>query len=61
MCFWYCCSNDGHFNGKKNSFFRDTPTAAGPNSFGKGRLGFCDRQRMIQKEIEKEIQRLQDS
>ncbi|KAK2162354.1 hypothetical protein LSH36_100g10013 [Paralvinella palmiformis] len=40
---------------------RETPTAAGPNSFGKGRLGFCDRQRMIQKEIEKEIQKLQDS
>jgi len=31
--------------------FRDTPTAAGPNSFGKGRLGFCNRQQSIQKEL----------
>ncbi|KAK2186021.1 hypothetical protein NP493_216g02035 [Ridgeia piscesae] len=30
---------------------RDTPTAAGPNSFGKGRLGFCNRQQSIQKEL----------
>ncbi|XP_033739578.1 PEST proteolytic signal-containing nuclear protein-like [Pecten maximus] len=35
---------------------RDTPTAAGPNSFGKGRLGFCDRQKMVEKEIIKHIE-----
>ena len=31
--------------------YRDTPTAAGPNSFGKGRLGFCNRQQAIQKDL----------
>ncbi|OWF49000.1 PEST proteolytic signal-containing nuclear protein-like [Mizuhopecten yessoensis] len=35
---------------------RDTPTAAGPNSFGKGRLGFCDRQKMVEKEIIQHIE-----
>ncbi|KAI0207791.1 hypothetical protein LSAT2_007534 [Lamellibrachia satsuma] len=30
---------------------RDTPTAAGPNSFGKGRLGFCNIQQAIQKDL----------
>ncbi|XP_069104937.1 PEST proteolytic signal-containing nuclear protein-like [Argopecten irradians] len=35
---------------------RDTPTAAGPNSFGKGRLGFCDRQKMVEKEIIKHME-----
>ncbi|GAB1606885.1 PEST proteolytic signal-containing nuclear protein-like isoform X1 [Argonauta hians] len=32
---------------------RDTPTAAGPNSYGKGRLGFCDRQKIFEREIKK--------
>ncbi|XP_025098512.1 PEST proteolytic signal-containing nuclear protein-like [Pomacea canaliculata] len=32
---------------------RETPTAAGPNSFGKGRLGFCDRQKIIERELVK--------
>ncbi|XP_041354431.1 PEST proteolytic signal-containing nuclear protein-like [Gigantopelta aegis] len=32
---------------------RDTPTAAGPNSFGKGKLGFSDRQSLYVKELKK--------
>ncbi|CAD5118725.1 DgyrCDS7406 [Dimorphilus gyrociliatus] len=31
---------------------KDTPTAAGPNSFGKTGMGFCNRQRIIEKELE---------
>ena len=34
-------------------FYRDTPTAAGPNSYGKGRLGFSDRQKIFEREIKK--------
>lgn len=37
---------------------RDTPTAAGPNSFGKSRLGFCDTQRTherLMKEIAEKV------
>lgn len=37
---------------------RDTPTAAGPNSFGKGRLGFVDRNKAIEKEIQKKLEEL---
>lgn len=37
---------------------KDTPTAAGPNSFGKNRLGFCDRQKVIQREIQKEMDKI---
>ena len=31
---------------------RETPTASGPNSFGKGKMGFCDRRALIKKELE---------
>ncbi|ESO89367.1 hypothetical protein LOTGIDRAFT_229218 [Lottia gigantea] len=34
---------------------RETPTAAGPNSFGKGKLGFTNHHRILEKEIEKQI------
>ncbi|XP_013393401.1 PEST proteolytic signal-containing nuclear protein [Lingula anatina] len=34
---------------------RDTPTAAGPNSFGKGQYGFCDRRKMMEKELKKQM------
>ena len=34
---------------------RDTPTAAGPNSFGKGKMGFCDRQKIIQRELQQQM------
>ena len=35
--------------------YRDTPTAAGPNSFGKGKMGFCDRQKIIQRELQQQM------
>ena len=38
--------------------YRDTPTAAGPNSFGKGRLGFVDRNKAIEREIQKKLEEL---
>ncbi|XP_061177383.1 PEST proteolytic signal-containing nuclear protein-like [Saccostrea echinata] len=34
---------------------RDTPTSTGPNSFGKGRLGFSDRNSLFQKEMLKQM------
>ncbi|XP_064595588.1 PEST proteolytic signal-containing nuclear protein-like [Liolophura sinensis] len=34
---------------------RNTPTAAGPNSFGKSRLGFCDRQKVLEREIKQQM------
>ena len=37
---------------------RETKTAAGPNSFGKGNLGFCDRTRMIERELKKQMEEL---
>ncbi|KAA0199855.1 hypothetical protein HAZT_HAZT007264 [Hyalella azteca] len=36
----------------------DTPTSAGPNSFGKSRIGFCDSKKVYEKkmkETEKEL------
>ncbi|XP_071134878.1 PEST proteolytic signal-containing nuclear protein-like isoform X1 [Mytilus edulis] len=37
---------------------RETPTAAGPNSFGKGRLGFVDRNKAIERDIQKQLEDL---
>lgn len=37
---------------------RETPTAAGPNSFGKGRLGFVDRNKAIEREIQQKLEEL---
>ncbi|XP_052244771.1 PEST proteolytic signal-containing nuclear protein-like isoform X2 [Dreissena polymorpha] len=37
---------------------RETPTAAGPNSFGKGNLGFCDRNKMIERDLQKQMEQL---
>ncbi|KAK8403704.1 hypothetical protein O3P69_000061 [Scylla paramamosain] len=34
---------------------RDTPTSAGPNSFGKTRMGFCDSKKIYEKQL-KEVQ-----
>ena len=31
---------------------RDTRTAEGPNSFSKGKLGFCNRQKVMMRELE---------
>jgi hypothetical protein len=42
----------------ENNFCRDTPTSAGPNSFGKSRIGFCDSKKVYEKkmkETEKEL------
>ncbi|XP_063593623.1 PEST proteolytic signal-containing nuclear protein-like isoform X2 [Penaeus indicus] len=30
---------------------RDTPTSAGPNSFGKTRMGFCDSKKIYEKQL----------
>ena len=38
--------------------FRDTITASGPNSFGKGKHGFVDRQKIIEKELQEEMDRI---
>ncbi|XP_078323968.1 PEST proteolytic signal-containing nuclear protein-like [Crassostrea virginica] len=35
---------------------RETPTSTGPNSFGKGRFGFCDRNSLFQKELKKKME-----
>jgi len=34
---------------------RNTPTASGPNSFGKSRLGFCDYRAMQERELAKQV------
>lgn len=34
---------------------RDTPTSAGPNSFGKTRMGFCDSKKIYEKQL-KDVQ-----
>ncbi|KAL5009934.1 hypothetical protein ScPMuIL_012239 [Solemya velum] len=39
---------------------RNTPTASGPNSFGKGRLGFCDRQKIIERELKSQMDKVSD-
>ncbi|KAK6170756.1 hypothetical protein SNE40_019069 [Patella caerulea] len=39
---------------------RDTPTAAGPNSFGKGKLGFTNHQRLLEKTIAEELEKAGD-
>ena len=32
-------------------YFRETPTSAGPNSFGKFRMGFCDANKMFERKL----------
>lgn len=32
-------------------FFRETPTSAGPNSFGKTKQGFCDAKKVFEKNL----------
>lgn len=39
---------------------RETPTSTGPNSFGKGRFGFCDRNSLFQKEMKKKMEEVCD-
>lgn len=33
------------------NYFRDTPTSAGPNSFGKTKHGFCDAKKVFEKNL----------
>ncbi|XP_059175706.1 PEST proteolytic signal-containing nuclear protein-like [Physella acuta] len=37
---------------------RDTPTASGPNSYGKGKQGFIDRHKIIEKQLKEEMERV---
>ena len=39
-------------------FIRGTPTAAGPNSFGKGNLGFCDMHSIVKKQLQQQMDEL---
>lgn len=39
---------------KMRNIGRDTPTAAGPNSFGKGSAGFIDRRALLKKELDEQ-------
>jgi len=34
---------------------RETPTSAGPNSFGKTRQGFCDTKKMFERQMKKKL------
>lgn len=36
---------------------RDTPTSAGPNSFGKTRQGFCDVKKVFERQLKKQVDR----
>jgi len=39
------------------SFFsRETPTSAGPNSFGKTKQGFCDAKKVFEKTLKKAME-----
>lgn len=35
---------------------RDTPTSAGPNSFGKTKQGFCDAKKVFEKTLKKKME-----
>lgn len=35
---------------------RDTPTSAGPNSFGKTKQGFCDAKKVFEKSLKKKME-----
>nr|XP_018896549.1 PREDICTED: PEST proteolytic signal-containing nuclear protein-like [Bemisia tabaci] len=36
---------------RMRNFGRDTPTSAGPNSFGKTKHGFCDMKKVFEKQL----------
>jgi hypothetical protein len=44
-----------HLNDSKFTFvcYRETPTSAGPNSFGKTKQGFCDAKKIFEKTMKK--------
>jgi len=35
---------------------RETPTSAGPNSFGKTRQGFCDSKKVFERQLKKSME-----
>ena len=35
---------------------RDTPTSAGPNSFGKTRQGFCDSKKVFERQLKEKME-----
>lgn len=39
---------------------RETPTSAGPNSFGKTKQGFCDSKKMFEKSLKKAMEDVND-
>ncbi|XP_044739179.1 PEST proteolytic signal-containing nuclear protein-like [Chrysoperla carnea] len=45
---------------KMRNIGRDTPTSAGPNSFGKTKQGFCHAKRVFEKSVEKALENLKD-
>lgn len=40
---------------------RDTPTSAGPNSFNKGKHGFSDSQKLWERNIKSQLERIPDA
>lgn len=36
--------------------YRDTPTSAGPNSFGKTRQGFCDSKKVFERQLKEKME-----
>ncbi|KFM76681.1 PEST proteolytic signal-containing nuclear protein, partial [Stegodyphus mimosarum] len=39
---------------------RDTPTSAGPNSFGKTRQGFCDSKKVFERQLKEKMEEVAD-
>lgn len=37
-------------------FYRETPTSAGPNSFGKTKQGFCDAKKVFEKNLKQALE-----
>ena len=37
---------------------RNTPTATGPNSYGKTKLGFCDHRKLFEKQLKEKADEL---
>lgn len=44
----------------KKTIPRDTPTSAGPNSFGKTRQGFCDSKKVFERQLKEKMDQLAD-
>lgn len=37
-------------------YYRETPTSAGPNSFGKTKQGFCDAKKVFEKNLKEALE-----